>query len=167
MDQHVAHERVLYEVALRRFEAERPPIQGLLTPLVVQVNPTEREVLLEAKPLLEQVGFELRELGRDSLGVVAVPGDLWDTTPDEILRRVADQLTRPESRAGATDYRDRLSAAYACSAAIKAGTRLSAEAMGSLVKQLLDAQNPRVCPHGRPTLLELSEAWLDARFDRT
>ncbi len=167
VDQHVAHERILYEKALGQFGAERPPVQGLLTPLVVQVNPTEREVLLEAKPLLEQVGFELRELGIDSIGVVAVPGDLWDATPDEILRRVADQLTRPQAHARATDYQDQLAAAYSCSAAIKAGFRLSHEEMTALVKRLLEARNPRVCPHGRPTLLEFSEAWLDARFDRT
>ncbi len=163
IDQHVAHERVLYEAAQKAFSGQALPSQTVLFPTTLELAPDEFSRLLELMPSLEALGFRIREFGKDTVVVEGVPGDVAWGREREILRDVLDRAS--EARGGA-EFLDKLAANYACKAAVKAGDPLTQEEMASLVDRLFATENPYYCPHGRPTIVHLSLHELDKRFER-
>jgi DNA mismatch repair protein MutL len=168
IDQHAAHERVVYEETLRRLSgaAEAGPSQQLLFPVVVELSPSEHHAYGETRPLLEKLGFATRPLSGRTVLLEAVPGSLARRPNDGILRDLLAEMPT----GGAAPLRDLIEAiarTMACKAAIKAGDPMRPEEMRALVDQLFATDLPHACPHGRPTFMRITLAEFDRRFGRT
>ncbi len=166
VDQHVAHERILYERALRSMEDNHPNSQQLLFPQHIDLLPRELALVRDILPELEKIGFQLRFFGGMSLIIDGIPADVRTGREEVILREVLEGYEESgETKPGPT--RDNIAATFACKAAIKAGDKLSQEEMHVLIEQLFETQMPYVCPHGRPIVIKLAIDELDRRFGRS
>jgi DNA mismatch repair protein MutL len=165
IDQHAAHERILYEQVIARAQGSSVT-QELITPVVINRTPKEASILRDLLPALAQEGFVLEEFGKTSYLVRAVPvvlGRMEDTLViDEII---SDLVNSNSSRS--VNNREKLTRIIACRGAIKAGTVCSREQCQRIINQLRLTRNPFTCPHGRPTIIRFSRADLDAMFKRT
>jgi DNA mismatch repair protein MutL len=166
VDQHAAHERILYEEALGRLENGQGQSQQLLFPALVDVEPDRFDLLLELGPWLKQLGWDLSLLGPPTVVIQGVPAGLVHERPGELLRDVLDGVAT-ERGAGATDVALRLARSYACHAAVKAGMTLTPTEMRSLVDRLFATSKPHGDPHGRPTFVRLELDELHRRFGRS
>ncbi len=166
VDQHVAHERILYERAIRSMADNHPASQQLLFPQHLDLLPREMALVRELLPDLETIGFQLRFFGGMSIIIDGIPADVHAGREESILREVLEGYDESgETRT--TPSRDRLAATFSCKAAIKAGDKLSQEEMMVLIEQLFETQMPYVCPHGRPIVIKLAIDELDRRFGRS
>ncbi|MFB0517600.1 MAG: DNA mismatch repair protein MutL, partial [Candidatus Neomarinimicrobiota bacterium] len=163
IDQHVAHERVLFEEAQKAFAGQALASQTVLFPQAIEFAPDEYTRLVDLIPNLERLGFRIREFGRNTVVVDGVPSDVVWGRERDILRDILDRYHEGQSGA---DFLDQLAATYACNAAIKAGDPLTLEEMTTLVDRLFATENPYYCPHGRPIIVHLPIADLDKRFER-
>jgi DNA mismatch repair protein MutL len=166
VDQHALHERVLYEYFKQRVldgEVER---QKLLVPESVELSPREAAVLIEQSELLESLGFSIEAFGNNTVLVQAYPAILRRPDFDRLLQDLAETLEQPGQSPSRRDILESLLQMMACKAAIKAGHRLTAEEMDSLLEQSHLIDDAHHCPHGRPTALVLSRAELDRQFGR-
>lgn len=165
IDQHVAHERILYERLRRSLVQRAPASQRLVSPLLLELSAAERLRLLELAPALETQGFELAELSGATLALVAAPAGLGaEAARGVLVTLAADREATPETLG--THLLEALAASQACKAAIKMHHPLSAEKLEALVSELFRAENPYACPHGRPVVLAMSDADLERRFGR-
>jgi len=164
IDQHVAHERILFEEALESMRGEHWKAQQLLFPVIVELTVTDFSALLEVLPFLEKLGFRIKEFGKQTVAVEAVPAGLRWGNENAIIREILDHFQ--EFGTKDTSIQDKVAAAYACKAAIKSGDSLTTEEMQSLVDRLFATKNPYYCPHGRPIIVNLSLKELDKRFER-
>jgi DNA mismatch repair protein MutL len=165
IDQHAAHERVLYERLAAQQEGAQSPSQALLEPLPVELTPGQAEELeLWLEPLLK-LGFEVEPFGGTTVLVRAVPAILARGDVRQALASILDELAAGQEPLG--DEMDARLAAAACKrGAVKAGQTLSIEEMQALIRQLEETHAPRTCPHGRPTMILLSQAWMEREFGR-
>jgi DNA mismatch repair protein MutL len=164
IDQHAAHERVLYE----RFLAQKPgeiAAQGLLTPVVVQLTPAQSDLLDGQLPLLEALGFKVEPFGQHTYQVRAVPDLLGDLDPAAALRVLVEDFEEDETPLAAR-VEDRIIARVCKRAAVKAGQALSTKEQQALLEALESCQSPRTCPHGRPTMIHLPVDLLERQFGR-
>ncbi|TMB99910.1 MAG: DNA mismatch repair endonuclease MutL [Chloroflexi bacterium] len=162
IDQHAAHERVLYERVHGERSAGAPAVQALLEPLSLDVSPRHRLLLESEEEALHGHGFEIESFGSGALLLRAVPlalagGELRDT-----LVRFLDLM----SEEGEGDRRDRVAMSLACHGSVRAGQTLSFEEMRDLVRQLEESEAPHTCPHGRPTMIHMSAELLAREFGR-
>ena len=164
IDQHAAHERVLYEQALRRFEGEPPASQELLFPTVVEFAPDEYSVLLNAHAALEKLGFHLENFGGTTVLVHAIPVGVRQWNHGALLRDILDHFA---DLPGELDIIEKVCRSVACHGAVKAGQKLTLEEMNELLDQLFATSKPQGDPHGRPVFLRLGLAELNRRFGRT
>jgi DNA mismatch repair protein MutL len=168
IDQHVAHERILYERLRRAMAAERPPVQHLLTPVLLELSPAERFRLLELAPGLEEHGFGVTSLSGNTLALTSTPAVLSSGDAETLLRGLA--ADSGDGTAGAADLSrqilENLAASMACKAAVKMHHPLSAPEMEALVAELFAAEQPYACPHGRPIVLQMTDSDLERRFGR-
>ncbi|MFA4838347.1 MAG: DNA mismatch repair endonuclease MutL [Candidatus Neomarinimicrobiota bacterium] len=164
IDQHVAHERVLFEEALESMEKEDWKAQQLLFPQVVELSVTDYSTLLEILPFLEKMGFRAKEFGKQTIAIEAVPAGMRWGNEGTIIKEILDHFQ--EFGTKDTSIREKIAASYACKAAIKSGDPLSPEEMRNLVDRLFATKNPYFCPHGRPIVVNLSLKELDKRFER-
>lgn len=166
IDQHVAHERILYEKVLNRLEANMPFSQHLLFPLTIQFDPGSYEILKELNPLLNRLGFQLKFFSKNTVIVEGVPEDIKSGSEERILREFVPEylLNQREKK---LEQRDNIAKSYSCKAAIKAGDKLSEKEMHLLIDQLFATSMPYVCPHGRPIIIKISLDEFDRRFGRT
>jgi len=162
IDQHVAHERVLFEEAQRAFADQALPSQTVLFPQVLEFAADEFSRLMDILPYLEKLGFRIREFGKHTVVIDGVPTDVMWGREREIIK---DILDRYQGEKGA-EFLDNMAAAYACKAAVKAGDPLTLEEMRTVVDRLFATQNPYYCPHGRPTIVHLPLEEMDRRFER-
>ncbi len=166
VDQHVAHERILYERALATMESVFPFSQQLLFPHQARMLPDDFLLLEELREELTRLGFILALSPPNFVTVEAVPQDVRVGMEERILEEMLEQY-REYQQVGRTDVRDNLAASYACRGAIKAGDPLNPEERQNLIDQLFAAKNPYVCPHGRPVVIKLSLEDIDRKFGRT
>jgi DNA mismatch repair protein MutL len=162
IDQHAAHERVLYEMFWRRRRDGAPEVQGLLEPLPLELSPRHRGLLVEQAEALTGHGFEIEPFGEVAYILRTVPRALSD---GDVRRAVQEFLDRMLEE-GEGDRRDRVAMSLACHGAIRAGKTLSIEEMRELVRQLEESEAPNTCPHGRPTMIHLSADVLAREFGR-
>jgi DNA mismatch repair protein MutL len=161
VDQHAAHERVLFE---RFLDAGAPADrQGLLEPAPVELSPRQQALLEETAEALEEQGFALEGFGGRSYLIRTVPAVLSGEDVAQAVLEFLDALGREEAVA---DRRERVAMSLACHAAIRAGQTLGQEEMRELLRQLEQTENPRTCPHGRPTMIHLSADALAREFRR-
>jgi DNA mismatch repair protein MutL len=165
IDQHAAHERILYEQVLPRLEREAGQSQQLLFPQTLELSPVDYTTVTELRPYLEKIGFQVKLFGKQTIVVEGVPPDVKPGHESTIFQEVLEEY-KDEARNPKSDSRDRLAKSYACRAAIKAGDKLTQQEMVSLVEGLFATQVPYVCPHGRPVSIKLSIEELDKRFGR-
>lgn len=165
VDQHAAHERVLYERIGAALEKGDPAVQPLLQPIALELPPRQRAEIEPALPLMSELGFELEPFGEGALLLRAVPAIYAGSKRDlgEDVLEVLDTVTRgsPPER-----WREELAITLACHSAARAGQTLSLDEMRSLMGQLELCQYPRACAHGRPTMLHLSQLQLEREFGR-
>jgi DNA mismatch repair protein MutL len=166
IDQHVAHERILYEKALRAFNANMPFSQQLLFSQTVKVDPADFEMLHGLQSQLIKLGFEIKFFGKDTVVIDGVPQDVKPGAEEEILKEILDEF-RKNQKERHQGEQDSLAASFACKAAIKAGDKLTEREMRLLVDQLFATSMPYACPHGRPIVIKISLGEFDKRFGRT
>ena len=166
IDQHVAHERILFEQIAERLTSRALESQRLLTPVVLELAPGEHQTLLSHRTALERFGFELEDFGGTSLRVLAAPAILDWHRCEGALRSVAMDLDGLAPGAGVTEALRRMAATMACHAAVKANDPLTREKMQYLLDELRRTAHSSVCPHGRPVVLRLTRREIERNFER-
>lgn len=166
IDQHVAHERVLYEKALSRLETNLPFSQQLLFPIKIQFDLASYEILRELDPMISKLGFKLKYLPKNYVQIEGVPDDIKSGSEEKLLKEfIGEYLTNQKEKV--LEEKDNVAKSYSCKAAIKAGDKLSEKEMRLLIDQLFATSMPYVCPHGRPIVIKISLEEFDRRFGRT
>ena len=163
IDQHAAHERVLFEKVSREVADRTPQSQALLEAVAVELTPGQEEMVHAGMELLERYGFILEPFGERSYLLRAVPVVARDSNPGKALVEVLDMMAYE----GILKERgDALAASIACHSAVRAGMVLSQHEMDELIRQLESCDSPHTCPHGRPTMIHLSSHHLEQEFGR-
>jgi len=162
IDQHLAHERILYEKALKMFKNARPVAQQQLFPKTVELSAEDFEILLEMQFYLSLLGFVVKEFGKHTVVIEAVPAELKNRDEEKVLREMIDDYRQNKE----PDIREKIAKTFACKSAIKAGDPLTQEEMVYLIDNLFATQNPYFCPHGRPIIVTIPMEELDRRFLR-
>ncbi len=166
IDQHVAHERILYERALSRMEANLPFTQQLLFPIKIQFDLASYEILKELDPMISKLGFKIKYLPKSYVTIEGVPDDIKSGSEEKLLREfIIEYLNNQKEKQ--LEEKDNVAKSYSCKAAIKAGDKLSEKEMRLLIDQLFATTMPYVCPHGRPIVIKISLEEFDRRFGRT
>jgi len=163
IDQHAAHERILYDRILTQWSQKEIEVQGLLQPISCEISPRQEESLKANKDILTQFGFTIEPFGDRSYLIRAVPSLITRANIIEAISTLLDNLAAKEN---AAPWEEKIAQSLACHGAIRAGQQLSHEEMRELIKQLEQAQQPRTCPHGRPTMIHLSSHQLEKEFGR-
>ena len=164
IDQHVAHERVLYEEALEAFESTSMASQTLLFPETLVFSPDDFDGLLDVLPYLEKIGFKIKKQDQTSIRIEAIPSELSIGNEKNVIREILDNFLKDQKKY--SSFQEGLAAMFACKAAVKAGDVLVKEEMQELVNRLFSTKHPYYCPHGRPIIVQLSLHELDGRFER-
>jgi DNA mismatch repair protein MutL len=166
IDQHVAHERVLFEQVTERLTAGRLESQRLLTPILLDLSAAQREALKLHAATLEKFGMELEEFGGDAVRLSAVPAMLDPAGCETTIRALADDLEGLAAGTRAEEALRRIAATMACHAAVKANYPLTLEKMRYLLEELRRTAYSSVCPHGRPVVLRLTRREIEKNFQR-
>ena len=163
IDQHAAHERILYDRILAQWSQKEVEVQGLLQPITIEFSPREAETLKVSKEFLTEFGFAIESFGNRSYLIRAIPALVARANIIEIISALLDSLASKESP---NPWEEKIAQSLACHGAIRAGQQLSNEEMRELIKQLEQTKQPRTCPHGRPTMIHLSAHQLEKEFGR-
>ena len=164
IDQHVAHERILYEEAIKAFESTSMASQTMLFPEVLDFSPDDFDALLDVLPYLQKIGFKIKKEGISSVKIEAIPSEMSLGNEKDVIREILDNFLK--ERKQYSSFQEGLAAMFACKAAIKAGDSLMKEEMRELVNRLFATKHPYYCPHGRPIIVQMSLDELDGRFER-
>ncbi len=163
IDQHAAHERILYDRILAQWSQKEVEVQGLLQPITIELSPGEEETLKASNEFLAEFGFTIEPFGNRSYVIRAIPALMARANIIEIISALLDSLA---SKEGLNPWEEKIAQSLACHGAIRAGQQLSNEEMRELIKQLEQTKQPRSCPHGRPTMIHLSSHQLEKEFGR-
>jgi DNA mismatch repair protein MutL len=166
IDQHVAHERVLFERVMERLAGGKLESQGLLVPIVLDVSASDHQSLVGRAAELERFGYELETFGASAIKVTAVPALLDAGESAKALLALAHDLEGLDRGAGVQAAVQRIAATTACHAAVKANYPLSYEKMAHILEELRATAYSTVCPHGRPVMLRLTRREIEKNFDR-
>ncbi len=165
VDQHAAHERVLFEKLMAQHDMKKIPSQSLLTPAVVTIHPQHAQLLLTQLPTLQHFGFDVEEFGPNTFQVRAMPVLFTGSDPSAALRALVEDFEEDEAPLQ-NEIEARLAARVCKRMAVKAGQALSGEEQRALLTDLESCDSPRTCPHGRPTMIHLSVDMLERQFGR-
>jgi DNA mismatch repair protein MutL len=163
IDQHSAHERVMFENILAQRAQRKVEIQGLLEPLTIELNTRQTEQLNSRGEALTQFGIEIEPFGDRTYLIRAIPAMLKVEKVAEVVREILDSLEED----AAAKWDERIALSIACHSALRAGQNLGQEEIKELVRQLEQTTSPRTCPHGRPTMIHLSALQLAREFGRS
>lgn len=166
IDQHAAHERVLYEKTLAGMKTREFTSQMISPPIVLNLTMQEQEAFLRHMERFTKIGFEFEEFGQGSYAVRAVPDNLFSIAKKEILLEMIDSLSGEISRNLPAEAVDEKIASMSCKAAVKGKMKLSTQEVHALIGELLTLKNPYHCPHGRPTIIAMSKRELEKKFKR-
>jgi len=166
IDQHVAHERVLFERIMEKLTNQSLESQRLLIPVVLELPPGERAALVSKSEALARFGFEVEEFGGDSIKVTAMPALLDPNECDAALRALAEDLEGLDRGLRIEDALKQIAATTACHAAVKAHYPLTLEKMHHILEELRATAYSTVCPHGRPVMLRITRREIEKNFDR-
>ncbi len=165
IDQHAAHERVLFEKLMAQHDQKKIPSQSLLSPAVVQLPPQSAQLLITQLPILQHFGFDVEEFGGNSFQVRAVPALFAGADPASALRALVEDFEEDETPLQA-EVEAKLAGRVCKRLAVKAGQTLSPGEQRALLNDLEACASPRTCPHGRPTMIHLSVDMLERQFGR-
>ena len=166
IDQHAAHERVLYEKVLEDINKREHTSQQIAPPLVLNLTMLESSLLKEHLDSFIRIGFEIEDFGGDSYTVRAVPANLFSIADRELFIELLDTLSTDITGKMTTDKIDNKIATLACKGAVKGRQQLNSEEINQLIEDLLTLENPYFCPHGRPTIIAFSKKELERKFKR-
>ena len=166
IDQHAAHERILFEKFMAELENHTLASQGLVAPVTVTLSPSQAGLVETNLPTFLNLGFEVEAFGPNTFQIRAVPSVVTRIDPGRALQAVVEDLEQGDAPLQGK-IEARIVLRVCKSAAIKAGQTLSKAEMEALIQQLEASQNPHTCPHGRPTMIHLSAAQLAREFGRT
>ncbi len=166
MDQHAAHEKIKYEMIIKRLKSSEVNRQQLDPPIIITLSGNERSTLDRFEENFNAIGYEYEDFGRGEIAIRTVPLDLYGLNEKEVFMEVLDELVElGSSRAVPEVFNDRI-ATMACKAAVKGNTEMTVEGVEALLKELMTLDNPYNCPHGRPTVITMSKYELDKKFKR-
>lgn len=166
IDQHVAHERVLFERVLKQRAAQRVESQRLLMPIIVELSPAQQAVFTEISDELQHNGFEAEPFGARSVAIKVAPAGVEASAVEKMLHELLDQFSREEQSLNLEKIRTRIAASIACHAAIKVNMPLEQNKMEWLLAELAKTEHPMSCPHGRPVVLRYSVKDIQKAFKR-
>lgn len=166
IDQHAAHERVLYERTLKEMKNREFTAQYLSPPIILSLSMQEAQVLNENMDRFTRIGFEIEPFGGEEYAVRAIPDNLFGIAKNELLLEMLDDLADGISTSMTPELIDEKVASMSCKAAVKGNNRLSAQEADALIGELLLLENPYHCPHGRPTIIAMTQRELEKKFKR-
>ncbi len=165
MDQHAAHEKVMFERLMKQMSEKNVLSQQLLPPKVVHLDGAEHALVISHIDLFEQTGFDLEDFGDDSIVIRAMPDDIMGVDPQILFDALLNALSVDAGSINIDFFVEKLSG-MACKAAIKGNTEISLQEADALIDELLTLKNPYNCPHGRPTMISLTKTELERKFKR-
>jgi len=163
IDQHAAHERIVYDRISAQWAQKEVEVQGLLQPITIELSPREDETFKASKEFLAEFGFTIEPFGNRSYMIRTIPALMAKSNIIEIISALIDNLA---SKGSPNPWEEKIAQSLACHGAIRAGQQLSNDEMRELIKQLEQTKQPRACPHGRPTMIHLSSHQLEKEFGR-
>lgn len=166
VDQHVAHERVLFEKVLKQRNADRVEQQRMLMPMIVELTPGQQTIFAEISDELRRNGFEVEMFGSRTIAVKAAPAGIDASDVERMLHELLDQFEREQQMENLEAVQHRIAASIACHAAIKVNTPLEQNKMEWLLRELAKTECPMTCPHGRPVVLRYSLKEIQRAFKR-
>lgn len=166
VDQHAAHERVLFEELRRRMEQQGVPTQKLLLPQTLDVPPRDADWIEHNLSVLQRMGIGIESFGPNTFKIDSLPGFLDVSDPAQFMRKVIDDLKSAGNSASAMRLGEEMIAKSVCRHAVKANDPLRYPEVEKLIRDLLDCDLPYCCPHGRPTMIQISLAELEKKFGR-
>lgn len=166
IDQHAAHERVLYEKIIKGMKTREFTSQNIVPPIVLNLSMKESELLSIYMDQFARIGFEIEEFGQESYVVRAVPDNLFGIAKKELLMEMIDSLSDEIYTGLSSNIIDEKIASMSCKAAVKGNMHLSAQEADALIGELLKLDNPYHCPHGRPTIISMTKKELEKKFKR-
>lgn len=166
IDQHAAHERVMYERTLKEMKSREYTSQYLSPPIILSLSMQEAQLLEEHIDRFTRIGFEIEPFGGEEYAVRAVPDNLFGIAKKELLIEMIDDLADGINTSMTPDLIDEKVASMSCKAAVKGNNRLSAKEVDALIGELLTLDNPYHCPHGRPTIIAMTKRELEKKFKR-
>jgi DNA mismatch repair protein MutL len=166
IDQHVAHERVLFERVLRQRSAQQVESQRLLMPLIIELTPAQQAIFSDIAEELARNGFEAEPFGARSVAVKIAPAGVDAAQIEHMLNEILEQITREDQAINLETVRTRIAASIACHAAIKVNMPLEQNKMEWLLAELAKTNHPMTCPHGRPVVLRYSMQDIQKAFKR-
>lgn len=165
IDQHAAHEKVMFERLMKQMAAKQVISQQLLPPKVLHLDSVEHEAVMSHIELFKQTGFDLEDFGDDSIVVRAMADDIMGVDPQLLFDALLNALTEDTSKISMDFFVEKLSS-MACKAAIKGNTEITTAEADKLIDEMLTLDNPYNCPHGRPTMIALTKSELERKFKR-
>lgn len=165
IDQHAAHEKVLYERTLSSLKNKSYTSQMISPPVIVTLDPQEEEALTVYKEQLKSLGFEIEPFGGREYAVCGVPGNLFDLNPKQILLEILDSHEEIKKASTPELVLEKI-ASMSCKAAVKGNHTLKRQEAEALIGELLELENPYFCPHGRPTIIAMTKQELEKKFKR-
>ena len=166
IDQHAAHEKVKYERLMKQFHEKSVVSQRLMPPIIVSLTGQEESVLHTYEDAFTQLGFEIEAFGGNEYALRSVPVDLYGCSERELFLAVLDELLQETGNRGSFQVIEEKIASMSCKAAVKGNNRLSLQEAEQLIDELLTLDNPYNCPHGRPTIITMTETDLEKKFKR-
>lgn len=165
MDQHAAHEKVMYEKLIKQYEERTIVSQQVNPPIVISVNPRQIQVLQEYHKFFEDMGFQMESFGGKEYMLRAVPLETYGLAAQDIFIDFIDSLMEDGNRLDIDLFIYKI-ATMACKAAVKGNMTLNAQEASALIHQLMQLENPYNCPHGRPTIIAMTETEIEKKFKR-
>ncbi len=166
VDQHAAHERILFEEMRRRMEAQGVPSQRLLIPLTIQVSPRDADWLANNLPTLHRAGIALEPFGPATFKIDSLPTFLRGSEPAQLVREIIDELRETSAQTSKLRLGEDMIAKTVCRHAVKANDFLREPELVRLIQDLLACELPYCCPHGRPTMIQIGYGELEKKFGR-
>lgn len=166
IDQHAAHEKVKYERLMKQFHEKSVVSQRLMPPIIVSLTGQEECILHTYEDAFTQLGFEIEAFGGNEYALRSVPVDLYGCSERELFLAVLDELSQETGNRGSFQVIEEKIASMSCKAAVKGNNRLSLQEADQLIDELLTLDNPYNCPHGRPTIITMTETDLEKKFKR-
>jgi len=165
VDQHAAHEKVNYERLMRGLSDQTMTSESISPPIIMTLTVQEKQAVSEHIDAFEELGFRISDFGEREVALEAVPGNLFDIDPEELFTNVLSDIDSWNKSGLPRIVRERI-ATIACKASVKGNQRISAREMEHLFVEMMKADEPFHCPHGRPTVIRLTKAEIDRRFKR-
>ncbi|MCK5594707.1 DNA mismatch repair endonuclease MutL [bacterium] len=167
IDQHAAHERIVYEKLIKAHSLSRIESQGLLIDATLDLSYRQTLILEKYLDYFKSLGFQIEPFGKNAFSIHSIPAILKKADPARVISDVLDEIIESEKAKTIEDITEELIKLIACHTAIRAGAKLQKEEAESLLHQLFNMQNPYTCPHGRPTMIKLTKHELEKKFKRT